>query len=215
MKNENITSSFKYIDNSHMEHHSVLLPRLEKILNDIDPTLTKTKRIFDLGCGNGSIANYLTNKGWDVTGVDPSNDGINQANLSFPNLKLFNGSTVENLSSRFGKFPILISLEVIEHVYAPRDYMTNIFNLLEPGGVAIISTPYHGYLKNLLISLFGKMDNHFTALTDGGHIKFWSFKTLTQLLNEFKFQDIKFYRVGRFHPSIAKSMIVRFKKPIQ
>ena len=131
-------------------------------------------------------------------------------NLSFPNLKLYNGSTVENLSERL-QVPILISLEVIEHVYAPRDYMKNILNLLEPGGIAIISTPYHGYLKNLLISLFGKMDDHFTALTDGGHIKFWSFKTLTQLLNEFKFQDIKFYRVGRFHPSIAKSMIVRFK----
>lgn len=215
MKNKNITSSFEYIDSSHMEHHSVLLPKLEEILNDVETNLVKTKRMFDLGCGNGSIANYLNNKGWDVTGVDPSSDGIKQANLAFPQLKLYNGSTVDNLTDRFGNFPILISLEVIEHVYAPRDYMSNIYNLLEPGGVAIISTPYHGYLKNLLISLFGKMDSHFTALTDGGHIKFWSFKTLTQLLNEFNFKDIKFYRVGRFHPSIAKSMIVRFKKPIQ
>ena len=77
MKNENITSSFKYVDNSHMEHHSVLLPRLEKILNDINPTLGKTKRIFDLGCGNGSMAS-VTNKGWDMTGVDPSNDGMHK-----------------------------------------------------------------------------------------------------------------------------------------
>lgn len=106
MKNENITSSFKYIDNSHLEYHSVLLPTVERIINDVVFDLVKTRRIFDLGCGNGSIANYLTNKGWDVTGVDPSNEGINQANLSFPKLKLYNGSTVENLVDSFGKFPI-------------------------------------------------------------------------------------------------------------
>ena len=140
----------------HMEHHSVLLPRLEKILNDINPTLVKTKRIFDLGCGNGSIANYLTNKGWDMTGVDPSNDGIKQANLSFPDLKLFVSSTVD--LSEVWQVPILISLEVIEHVYAPRDYMKNILNLLNREVLQLFL--YHGCLKNLLISLFGKMDDH-------------------------------------------------------
>jgi 2-polyprenyl-3-methyl-5-hydroxy-6-metoxy-1,4-benzoquinol methylase len=215
MKNENISSSYEHTDSSHIEFHYELLPKLDKILDNIDNNLTKTKRIFDLGCGNGSIANYFTNKGWDITGVDPSEEGIKQANLSYSKIKLYKGSTVENLADRFGKFPILISLEVIEHVYAPRDYMRNVFNLLEPGGVAIISTPYHGYLKNLLIALLGKMDNHFTALTDCGHIKFWSIKTLTKLLEEFKFQDIEFYRVGRIHPSIAKSMIVKFKKPLK
>jgi 2-polyprenyl-6-hydroxyphenyl methylase/3-demethylubiquinone-9 3-methyltransferase len=56
------------------------------------------------------------------------------------------------------------------------------------------------------------MDAHFTALWDNGHIKFWSFKTLKQLLEEFGFIDIKFYRVGRI-PIIGKSMIVIATKP--
>jgi 2-polyprenyl-6-hydroxyphenyl methylase/3-demethylubiquinone-9 3-methyltransferase len=50
------------------------------------------------------------------------------------------------------------------------------------------------------------MDDHFTALWDYGHIKFWSMKTLRQLLVEAGFVDIRFMRVGRI-PALAKSMI--------
>ena len=110
MKNENISSSYEYTDSSHIELHYELLPKLDKILDNIENNLTKSKRIFDLGCGNGSIANYLTNKGWDITGVDPSEEGIKQANMSYSNIKLYKGSTGENLADRHGKFPILISL---------------------------------------------------------------------------------------------------------
>lgn len=101
---------------------------------------------------------------------------------------------------------------MVEHVYAPRLYAKTTFDLLQPGGVAIISTPYHGYWKNLVMALTGKMDSHFTALWDHGHIKFWSMKTLSALLSEAGFVDIRFKRVGRI-PVLAKSMIAIAKKP--
>ena len=74
------------------------------------------------------------------------------------------------------------------------------------GGTAILSTPYHGYWKNLALALSGQMDRHFTALWDHGHIKFWSMKTLALLLEEAGFRDIRFARVGRI-PALAKAMI--------
>ena len=100
----------------------------------------------------------------------------------------------------------MISLEVVEHVYAPRDYARTLFDPVEPGGAAIISTPYHGYLKNLALAVTGTMDAHFTALWDHGHIKFWSIPTLTTLLLEAGFETPRFERVGRV-PPLAKSMI--------
>jgi 2-polyprenyl-6-hydroxyphenyl methylase/3-demethylubiquinone-9 3-methyltransferase len=56
------------------------------------------------------------------------------------------------------------------------------------------------------------MDKHFTALWDHGHIKFWSMKTLSQLLEEAGFVDVRFVRVGRV-PALAKSMIAVARKP--
>ncbi len=82
------------------------------------------------------------------------------------------------------------------------------------GGVAIISTPYHGYWKNLALAVTGKMDYHFTPLWTHGHIKFWSRDTLGRLLREAGFENISFRRVGRIHP-LAKSMIAIAEKPIQ
>jgi 2-polyprenyl-3-methyl-5-hydroxy-6-metoxy-1,4-benzoquinol methylase len=193
--------------------HSVLLPVVLEILNNLRGNLNEKQSIFDLGCGNGSVANVIDQQGWHVTGVDPSIEGIKLANTNFPNLKLYNGSTYDNLMEKYGQFPVLLSLEVIEHVYSPRDYAKKIFDLLQPGGTAIISTPYHGYWKNLVLAISGKMDAHFHVLWDHGHIKFWSIKTLSKLLCETGFVDIYFKRVGRV-PPIAKSMIVTARKPL-
>lgn len=169
-------------------------------------------RVFELGCGNGSVANQMAKQGWDVIGVDPSTEGIAQAKASYPHLRLAEGSAYDDLSGKYGAFPVVTSLEVIEHVYDIRKYAATLYSLLEPGGTAIVSTPYHGYWKNLALALLGKMDTHFTALWDHGHIKFWSIHTLTKLLREVGFADIDFMRVGRM-PVLAKSMIAIARRP--
>jgi len=160
-----------------------------------------------LKSGNGSIANWLSEKGFQVSGCDPSESGIAEAKKAYPELDLYVGSAYDDLASKFGTFPLLISLEVVEHVYAPRDYAKTVYNLLQPGGYALISTPYHSYLKNLALAATGKMDEHFTALWDHGHIKFWSVKTITQLLTEANLSLEKVYRIGRIAP-LAKTMII-------
>jgi hypothetical protein len=43
-------------------------------------------------------------------------------------------------------------------------------------------TEFHGYLKNLVLAATGKIDAHFSALHDGGHIKFFSVNTLSRLM---------------------------------
>ena len=64
-----------------------------------------------------------------------------------------------------------------------------------------------GYLKNLALAISGKSDDHFTALWDYGHIKFWSKRTLTQLLQEAGFQVTQFRGAGRL-PYFWKSMVL-------
>ena len=108
-------------------------------------------------------------------------------------------------------FDTIISTEVIEHLYDPRKYVTfckNILSKSETTKEFILSTPYHGYWKNLALSLTGKMDNHFTALWDGGHIKFWSKATITKVLEEQGFTVIDFKGCGRI-PYLWKSMLIK------
>jgi len=200
---------YSYADAAHTDAHAYLLPRLFAILDDLEGDARPP--VFDLGCGNGSVAAALARRGHDVTGVDPAPQGIAQARAAFPDLRLEPGSAYDDLAARFGRFPVVVSLEVVEHVYAPRRYARTLADLLAPGGHAVISTPYHGYLKNLALAVTGKMDAHFTALWDHGHIKFWSVRTLTALCAEAGLRRRAVHRVGRI-PPLAKSMMLVLRK---
>lgn len=202
----NDPKGYHYDDGDHNSSHQYLLPGVSAAISGLQPG-----RMFDLGCGNGSVAKYFTDAGWTVTGVDPSEKGVTQAQANYPDLDLRLGSAYEDLAGKYGTFPLVLSLEVVEHLYEPRTYAKTVFDLLEPGGRFVLSTPYHGYLKNLALAVTGKMDAHFTALWDHGHIKFWSEKTLSILLEEAGFTNIQFSRVGRI-PPLAKSMIAVAQK---
>jgi len=112
-----------------------------------------------------------------------------------------------------GPFDLVVSTEVVEHCYAPRQWAAGAFTALRPGGLLIASTPYHGYLKNLALAASGKLDGHFTALWDGGHIKFWSRRTLSTLLTDAGFEPIAFRGAGRW-PWLWKSMLIAARKPL-
>ena len=167
---------------------------------------------MDLGCGSGATAAMVADLGFSVTAVDPSKTGIRKATEAYRTVQFAERSAYDDLSSEFGEFDAVISLEVVEHCYWPRVFAKTVFSLLRPGGVAIISTPFHGYWKNLAIALAGKFDAHWFPLWDGGHIKFWSEKTLRALLHEVGLHDIEFQRVGRI-PPLAKSMIAVARRP--
>ena len=61
-----------------------------------------------------------------------------------------------------------------------------------------------------MLALTGKMDEHFTALWEGGHIKFWSKKTLSELLEKNGFKVLKFKGCGRVY-GLWKSMLIEAK----
>ncbi|OAV52727.1 hypothetical protein A6U98_28480 [Rhizobium sp. WYCCWR10014] len=170
--------------------------------------------VFDLGCGTGGAAAALAGRGYYVVGVDPSSDGIAKANVNYPELPLNVGSAYDDLSREYGTFHAVISLEVVEHVYDPKAFTSTMYDLVKPGGIAVMSTPYHGYLKNLALAAMGKMDDHFMPLKEHGHIKFWSKNTLRTLLLDAGFDNVRFEYVGRI-PVLAKSMIAIAQKPLR
>lgn len=181
------------------------------LLTMLPPPSEREIKILDLGCGNGSFSNFLTKLGYTVLGIEESSAGIAIAQQNYPDCEFRQGS-IYDLSDPELKhsFDAVISVEVIEHLSNPRALVTAAKYCLKPGGKFIITTPYHGYLKNLALAVSGKMDAHFTALWDGGHIKFFSVPTLTQLLKTENCTDIQFKYAGRI-PYLWNSMLCMCK----
>jgi SAM-dependent methyltransferase len=173
----------------------------------------KDRCILDLGCGNGYLTSYLIGKGYNAYGTDASEKGIAIAKKAYPGRFFVQDLSANDLPAKLRAitFDTIISTEVIEHLYDPVKFIHICRDLLPPGGELIISTPYHGYLKNLLISLLDKWDDHINPLWPGGHIKFWSKKTLFQLLGQGGFKPVIFKGCGRV-PFFWKSMMIKAQR---
>lgn len=187
--------------------HEYLFPTVLRCLAAVSQG--KSLKVLDLGCGNGNVASRIAELGHSVTGVDVSTTGIETARVSFPAVAFELGSVYdEDLSAKAGgPVDCIVSLEVVEHLFFPKRLFEQSHKLLGAGGALIVSTPYHGYLKNLALSLTNGWDSHFSVHWDGGHIKFFSKKSLSAMAESAGFTDLKFFPVGRV-AGLWKAMIM-------
>ena len=178
--------------------------KLTRVFVELVKNLNGVRSICDLGCGNGHITGRLAALGYQVTGVDASPSGIKIARHAYPGVEFVEAMIDRDLKS-VGSFDLVISSDVIEHLYRPSDLLEAATALLKPRGQILLGTPYHGYLKNLVLAATGKMDAHLSVLHDGGHIKFFSVRTLSMLMNSHGFVDLSFTFYGRA-PWLWKNM---------
>lgn len=197
--------SSKYKTAGLRDCHSYVLPCLLGLCADLAPH----SRILDVGCGNGSVAKEFEKCGHSVVGVDMAEAGIRIARGSCPCGRFEVLAADKNILENLGEAPfdLVYSTEVIEHLYDPRSFMAGCFAATRKGGRFICTTPYHGYLKNLLISVADGWDKHADPLFDGGHIKFFSRKKLSALMEETGFHELEFLGTGRY-PYLWKSMVI-------
>ena len=193
---------------SHMHAH--FMPVFFEVSGPLGPQV----RVLDVGCGNGFAAGQFLARGCQVVGIDLSQQGIDLARRAYPQGRFEVLSADERLLANLGEdpFDLVISTEVVEHLYAPRPYARGCFEALRPGGRLICSTPYHGYLKNMALALLNKWDAHANPLWDGGHIKLWSRRTLSRLLTEAGFTKLRFQGVGRV-PGLWMTMVMSGERP--
>ena len=201
-------SSYAHPEPGLTPYNAYLLPTVERLLGP-----AAGRRLFEIGFGNGAVAAHLAGNGFQVAGIEPSREGLALARGAYPQLTgLQHGTIYEDLRARFGAFHAVVSLEVIEHLYFPRRLAQAAFSLLEPGGLLVVSTIYHGYLKNIATAMLGRFDLKMNPLWDHGHIKFFSPRTLMRLFRDAGFTDIAVTRLGMI-PAFAASMVISGRKP--
>jgi 2-polyprenyl-3-methyl-5-hydroxy-6-metoxy-1,4-benzoquinol methylase len=198
---------YSYADSDSGHHHTYLLPAILAALSPQTTTQTSKLRVLDLGCGNGSLSHLIATQGYEVVGVEDSSSGVQFASRNFPECRFFQASVYDlPYADLENTFDVVLSVDVIEHLLYPRELLCAAKKCLKPGGNLILTTPYHGYWKNLVIAVLGKMDHHFDPLWDGGHIKFFSVATLTHLVKQEGFANCHFKFAGRL-PFFWKGML--------
>lgn len=207
---DNVVENFGWESAEGPESCGIITPKVLSLLGG----LGGVTRILDLGAGNGKLCSDLARAGYSVVGMEYDRQGVAIAKSNYPGISFYNYGVQDDpqrLMSNETRFDAVLSTEVIEHLFSPHLLPQYAAAVLKEGGYLLITTPYHGYLKNLALSIFDKWDFHHTALRHGGHIKFWSRATLTELLSQNGFRVIAFSGAGRF-PYLWKSMVLLAQK---
>jgi 2-polyprenyl-3-methyl-5-hydroxy-6-metoxy-1,4-benzoquinol methylase len=206
---------YQYSDAEAPGAHAYIRPVMLDLFNSMSAG-SHSPVVIDLGCGNGSLLREFGDKTSQelLFGLDGSQSGIEQARRALPGADFRVADVCGDLSDHpaYGKCDFVFSTEVVEHLFDPVAFARNCFSFVRPGGRVIITTPYHGYLKHIAIAVCGKTDFHFHPLLVGGHIKFWSRRTLSQLLETAGLKVVGFRGVGRFS-GLWKSMVLIAERP--
>ena len=161
-------------------------------------------KVLDAGCGSGEFLPFFVRAGFQVYGIDLSLVAVKRARNRSPKSIVIVGSLEGDLGFRPDNFELVWSTEVLEHLFDIEDALRAIHRVLKPGGLFVLTTPYHGLLKNLAIALTG-FDRHFDVV--GPHIRFFSKASLTRCLQAAGFDVLWITGFGRFRP-LHKSMFV-------
>ena len=112
------------------------------------------KTALDVGCGAGLLAEPLARLGARVTGIDatPEVIAVAREHAAAAGLDIdYRAGDVQELD---GRFDLVTSLEVIEHVADPAAFLKALAARLAPGGLMILSTPNAtGWSKLMMITL--------------------------------------------------------------
>lgn len=129
-------------------------------LNWIDTLCSlQGKRVVDVGCGGGILADSMARKGADVTGIDLSTKALRVAQLHALEAQTSNIQyreiSVEALArEQAAGFDVVTCMEMLEHVPDPDSVVRACAQLVRPGGWVFFST-IHRNPKAFLLAIVG------------------------------------------------------------
>ena len=161
------------------------------------------ERILDVGCGDGNFSVLLKEacKAKEVYGIEISEKGVEMARKN--GVKCYQLDVdEEDFPFEDNYFDAVTAFEIIEHLFDPDHFLEEVYRVLKPNGIFVLSTPNLASIHNRIALLLGyqpfsvmvSLNNSVGHLgfSAGGaapdHIRFFTLRSLKELLKIHKFE---------------------------
>ena len=131
---------------SHQENKQGFIPRIYewvKVINLKNKSKMATRdltigKVLDIGCGVGDFLHVMENKGWETTGIEPSEDAKAIAKKR-TKAQLLSPENIEQIPDE--SFDLITMWHVLEHVDDLKSEITHLERLLKKGGRLVLALP--------------------------------------------------------------------------
>jgi SAM-dependent methyltransferase len=142
-------------------------------------------RSIDIGCGGGRLVEAFSQVGFDATGIEPNKK---TALFASQTGKAVSSEQLGNLCTN--DYACVTAIHVLEHVVSPKEFVTDLFRILEPEGICIIEVP------NFESKESRKLGVDWGALHPSTHLFHFTPDTLSSLLTSVGFKIKKTRLLG-------------------
>lgn len=184
------------------------------VLNLFPAVSEGSKRVLDVGCGNGYLGGILADRGYEVVGIERPGGWTEMP----PKVRLLEADLDKGAPAVDGEFNYIICADILEHVRRPEELLRQLAAMLTPDGVIVASLPNSGNIYFRLVVLSGRFPKEDKGLFDRTHVHFHTFDSWQGLFDEaglrWRGVEASAIPVGLRFPDAQSSVLVRSAETI-
>jgi len=159
--------------------------RSRSTLQELAKHFPNRGRLLEVGCSYGGFLAEARRDGWDVTGIEISENASAYAREKL-GLRVFSGTLSDQVHNLGAPYDALAMFHVIEHVQDPLALLASCRQLIKPGGLLILKTP------NVASAIAKITGSSWHWVSPPAHLYLYSPETLGKSLTKSGYQALKF-----------------------
>lgn len=179
----------------------IFVPRVDRLLELCRKHEVKTNAILEIGAGFGTFCAEVKRRNVfsRVVAVEPTPDLANTCRRR--GLEVLEQPVEQIQLDANELFDVVASFEVIEHLFAPADFVGHMTRLLKPGGIMMAACP-NG--QGFDIETLGTASN----TVDHEHLNYFNPKSLAGLLAQRGLEILESFTPGKLDADLVRNKIL-------
>ena len=158
---------------------------------------SSANRILDVGCGTGCLGECLRKeRAREVVGITYSDEEAAIASERLNKVVIANLNEID--LAALGKFDCVVMSHVLEHLYAPDEFLLKVKAILNPDAVIVVALPNVVILRQRVQFMVGRWRYEDSGILDRTHFRFFDLPSSVELLESSGYEILKRRYDGRF-----------------
>jgi 2-polyprenyl-3-methyl-5-hydroxy-6-metoxy-1,4-benzoquinol methylase len=161
--------------------------------------------VLELGAAAGHITRALAGQSCRVTAIEYDQDAAVDLKEIADHVIVGDLNDPDIFSGFADQFDVVLAGDVLEHLLFPQQVLNRAAKLLVPGGKVVVSLPHVGHVDVRLSLLQGRFDYNAFGLLDDTHIRFFTLKTIREMVKRsgLVITDLRRVRIPPFETELG------------